>query len=64
MRSCLESERVLKFDSFGVPIMLNFGSDGNHQTSFRSAWGACFQFFVTSLTLLFTVQQINVWYNY
>lgn len=62
--NCLKSERVLKHDPFGAPIMLNYGSDGSHQTSYRSALGACFQLIISVVTVLFTFQQASVWFYY
>ena len=44
--------------------MLNYGSESGYQTSFRSAWGTCFQIFATIIMVLFTVEQAGAWYNY
>ena len=44
--------------------MLNYGSESDYQTSYRSAWGTCFKIFATIVTVLFTVEQTNVWLNY
>ena len=44
--------------------MLNYGSEVGYQTSYRSAWGTCFHIFVTIITVIFTVEQINIWLKY
>ena len=44
--------------------MLNYGSEGGYQTSYRSSWGTCFQILAIVVTVLFTVEQFNLWYNY
>ena len=44
--------------------MINYGSEGRYQTSFRSALGTCFQICAAIVTFLFTLTQFNVWLNY
>ena len=60
-RSCLNSDRVLRFDQFGQPLNFNF-HHGNSE--FRSVTGSCISLLILLLTLVFTLAQIIVLYRY
>ena len=55
--NCLESESILKFDSFGAQTSFNYGGGSE---SYQSSLGACIYFGIMMFTLVFTVQQVLV----
>ena len=50
-KSIWKSERILKFDNFGVPILFNY--DGEGTTHWRTCCGACLSVFIVLLAAFY-----------
>ena len=60
-QSCLSSEKVLQFDSFGSQINLNYE---NGSESYRSATGSCLSILLYFLTLVYAIQNLQILLGY
>ena len=56
-KSCMQSEFLLRWDSFGSPMLFNY-EEGNQ--TYRSAAGSCISILSMLLTLIFFFQQAIV----
>ena len=60
-KSCLQSEFLLRWDTFGSPMLFNY-EEGNQ--TYRSATGSCISILSMLFTLIFFVQQAVVLSQY
>ena len=53
----------LRLDPFGTPMIFNYGEGGTSST-YRSSVGACLNILFLFITLVYTIQQTQVMFNY